>query len=55
VQADLDVPAKHAAGAGVLGKAVQAGKRIGRDGGADPLDGVAIVIVVGGLDHHEMK
>ena len=55
VQANLDVLAQHFAPLRVLGEAVQAGECIGRDGRPDPLDRIAVVVVVRRLDHHQMK
>ena len=55
VQADLDAFAQHAAPLRVLGEAVEAGERIGRDRRPDPLDRIAVVVIVRRLDHHEMK
>ena len=55
VQAKLDVLTQHFAPLRVLGEAVQAGERIGGDGRPDPLDRIAVVVVVRRLDHHQMK
>ncbi len=55
VQADLDVRPQDLAPARVLGESVEAGERIGGDGRADPLDRIAVVVVMRRLDHHEMK
>ena len=55
VEADFDVRAQHLAGARVLGEAVEAGQRVGGDGRADPLDRIAVVVVMARLDHHEVE
>ena len=41
--------------AAVLGEAVEAGKRVGGDGRAQPLDGVAVIVVVGRLDEDQVE
>ena len=55
MQADFDVRPKRLALAHVFGKRIEAGQRIGRDRRADPLDRVALVVVMRRLDHHEME
>ena len=55
VQADLNVRSQYLAPARVLGKSIEAGQRIGRNGGTNPLDGIAVVVVVRRLDHHKMQ
>ena len=55
VEADFDVRPEHLAAARVLGEAVQAGERVGRDRRAEPLDRIAVVVVMRRLDHHEVK
>ena len=55
VQADFDARPQHLAALGVLRQAVQAGERVGRNGRPEPLDGIAVVIVMRRLDHHEME
>ncbi len=55
VQADLDAGPEHFAAAGVLGQRVQAGERVGRDRRAQPLNRIAVVVVMRRLDHHEME
>ena len=54
---DLDPHAwtEHLATAGVLGEAVHAGERIGRQRRAKPLDRIAVVVVMGRLDENEGK
>ena len=46
MQANFDIRSQHLAAAGVFSERVQASKRIGRNGGADPLDRIAVVIIV---------
>src|SRR6185437_600908 len=55
MQADVDVRPERLAFAHVLGERVEAGQRIGRDRRTDPLDRVAVVVVMRRLDHHEME
>ena len=55
MQADFDAGSQHVAALGVHRQAVEAGERVGRDGRAEPLDGIAVVIVMRRLDHHEME
>ena len=42
-------------GAGILGERVQAGERVGGDRRAQPLDRIAVVVVMRRLDHHEVE
>ena len=55
VQADLHFRPEHLAPVRVLGEAIEACQRIGRNGGARPLDGITVVVIVRRLDHHEVK
>ena len=55
VDFDPDARAQHLALAGVLGQAVHAGKRVGRQRRAEPLDRIAVVVVMGRLDEDEGK
>jgi hypothetical protein len=55
VQADLDVRPQDRTPARVLSECVETGERIGGDGRADPLDRIAVIIVVRRLDHDEVK
>ena len=55
VQAQFDVRSEHVAGARVFREAVQTRQRVGRNGRPEPLDGIAVVVVVRRLDHHQMK
>ncbi len=53
VDLDPDARAQNLALAGVLGQAVHAGERVGRQRRAEPLDRIAVVVVVGRLDENE--
>ena len=55
VQADLDARSQHVAALRVHRQAVEAGERVGRDRRLEPLDGIAVVIVMRRLDHHEVE
>ncbi len=55
VQTDLHVRPKRLAAVGVLRKPVQTGERVGRNGRPEPLNGIAVVIVVRRLDHDEVE
>jgi hypothetical protein len=52
---DLDILAEDLALGAVEREAVQRRERVGRDRRADPLDDVAVVIVVGRLDQEELE
>ena len=52
---DLDISTEHLPRHRVLRERVEAGERIGRDRGADPLNDVALVVIVRGLDQHELE
>src|SRR5581483_3740516 len=52
---DVGVLAQHLAPAAILGEAVEARQRIGRDRRPQPLDRVAIVVVMGRLDQDQME
>ena len=55
VDLDLDVIAEHATVRAVAGDAVEAGERVRRDRRAEPLDDVAVIVVMRRLDQHEAK
>ena len=55
VQANFDIRSQHLTAAGVFSERVETSKRIGGNCGADPLDRIAVVIIVRWLDQHEMK
>src|SRR6185503_7445180 len=55
VQADIDARPKDRALLRVLRQAIQAGQRVGRNGRTNPLDRIAVVIVMRRLDHDEME
>ena len=55
VDADLDIGAEHSAALRVLGEAVQRGQRVGRDGRPEPLDRVAVIVVMRRLDQDEVE
>ena len=55
VQTDIDAGAQHLAALGVLRQGVETGQRVGGDRGAQPLDRIAVVIVMRRLDHHEVE
>ncbi len=55
VQPDVDARPQHFAARGVFGQRIQAGQRVGRDRRAQPLDRIAVVVVMRRLDHHEVK
>src|SRR4029078_13039719 len=46
VQADLNVRSQYLSPARVLGKSIEAGQRIGRNGGTNPLDGIGVGVVM---------
>ena len=50
---DPDAGAQHLALPRILRQAEHAGKRIGRHDGAEPLDRIAVVVVMGRLDEDE--
>ncbi len=52
---DLDARTQDLAFAGVLGQAVHAGERIGRQRRAKPLDRIAVVVVMGRLDEDKSE
>ena len=53
VDLDPDARAQNLALAGVLGQAVHAGERVGRQRRAEPLDRIAVVVVMRRLDENE--
>src|SRR5262249_17481885 len=55
VQADFDPLAKHMAGTRLIGPPTEASASIGWDRRAQPLNWIAVVVVMGRLDHHEVK
>src|SRR6185437_3882780 len=55
VDVDLDIVAEHAALPGILEQAVDGGERVRRNEGAEPLDDVAVVVVVRRLDQRDLK
>jgi hypothetical protein len=55
VQPHLDVGTEHLPRARVLRQAVEAGERIGGDRRTNPLNRVAVIVVMGRLDHYEVK
>src|SRR5258708_33432629 len=55
MQADFDIGSKHVPAACVLRQGVHPCQRVGGNGRAEPLDRIAVVIVVRRLDHHEVE
>src|SRR5262249_48909146 len=55
VDADCHTGAEHPAPAGVFGETVEAGERVRRDRGLDPLDGIAVVVVMRRLDQNQVE
>ena len=52
---DFDIVAKHAALFAIERQAVEHSQRIRRNGGTEPLDDIAIVVVVRRLDQHQRE
>src|SRR5437660_12314154 len=52
---DLDLVAKHMPALGVLGETAETGERVRRYRRAQPLDRIAIVVVMRRLDQHEVE
>src|SRR5262249_28381897 len=46
---------QHASRAAILGKAVEASQRVGRNGRAQPLNGITLVVVMRGFDQHQIE
>ena len=55
VQADIDACSQHLAATSVLGQGIETGKRIGGNCRTQPLDRIAVVVVMRRLDHHEVE
>jgi hypothetical protein len=55
MQLHLDAGAEHLAATRVLGQPIQAGEGVGRDRRAEPLNRIAVVVIVRRLDNHEME
>jgi hypothetical protein len=55
VDVDVDIIAEHAAVGAILGETVQRGQRIRRDRRAQPLDDIAVVVVMRRLDQQEAE
>ena len=55
VQTDFRIRPKDLAALCIFCEAIETGQRIGRDGGAEPLDRIAVIVVVGRLDDDEME
>ena len=55
VQADIDARSQHLAALGVLGQGIETRERVGGDRRAQPLDRIAVVVVMRRLDHHEVE
>src|SRR5262249_61824959 len=55
VDAELDIGPEHLAPLSVLGETVEAGQRVRRDRRPEPLDRVAVVVVMRRLDQDEMQ
>ena len=53
LEADFDARAEHLTPGGVSRERIQARQRIGRDDRLDPLDRIAVVVVMRRLDQHE--
>ena len=52
---EIDAGPQHLPTAGVLGEAVHARERVGRHDRAEPLNRIALVVVMGRLDENEGK
>ena len=55
VQAKLDIRPERLVSAQLLAQAVEAGERVRGNGGANPLNRIAVIIVMRRLDHDEME
>jgi hypothetical protein len=55
VDADRHIRSKHLALARVFGETVEAGERVRRDRRLDPLDWLAVVVVMRRLDQHQVE
>ena len=55
VDADLDLGTQHPPAADILGQTVQASQRVGGDRRPEPLDWIAVIVVMRRLDQHELK
>jgi hypothetical protein len=55
MQANFYLCAQHRASSRVIGKCVNASESVGGDGGANPLKGIAVIVVTRRLDHHKME
>jgi hypothetical protein len=55
MEADADAGAEHLTPGGILCEPVQAGQRIRGYCGFDPADRIAVVVIMGRLDQHEME
>ena len=55
VQADIDARSQHLTALGVLRQGIQASERIGGNRRAQPLDRIAVVVVMRRLDHDEVE
>ena len=55
VDADIDLGTEHPAPLHILCKAVQTGQRVRRDRRSEPLNRVAVIVVMRRLDQHELK
>ena len=55
VDADCHAVAEHLTPAGIFGETVEAGERVRRNRGLDPLDGIAVVVVMRRLDQNQME
>ena len=52
---DCHTVAEHPAPAGVFGETVEAGERVRRDRGLDPLDRIAVAVVMSRLDQNQVE
>ena len=55
VETNFYVRAQDVAATGVFGERIEARQGVGRDGRADPLNRIAVVVVMRRFDHHKMK
>ena len=55
IDVDLDLGAQHPPPPDVFGQTIQAGQRVGRDRRPEPLDRIAVIVVMGRLDQDKLK
>jgi len=55
VKTNFYVRAQDVAATGVFGERIESRQSVGRDGRAEPLNRIAVVVVMRRFDHHKMK